>query len=366
MTATVPTDPALMAEALRLARRGRYGSHPNPRVGCVIARDGVVLGRGWHAVAGSAHAEVNALGDAGNRARGATAYVTLEPCSHHGRTPPCTTALIDAGIARVVAAMRDPYPAVAGTGIAALEAAGIAVSVGLLEEEARALNAGYLSRIERGRPKVTVKIAASLDGATAMADGESRWITSAAARRDVQRLRACSGAVLTGVGTVLDDDPSLTVRDVDVPRQPLRAVLDSKLRTPASARMLSLDGETVIYGTRESGRDALERAGARVVTLPAEDGRVSLAAVLEDLAEAGVNDLLVEAGPTVAGAFLAGGHADEIVVYQAPHLLGSETRRMLVTPGMTRLDERIDLEILDLRQVGVDLRITARPKNRES
>ena len=265
MSTFTAADCRYMADAIRLAWRGRYGAHPNPRVGCVIVAGTEIVGRGWHARAGDAHAEIHALDDAGDRARGATAYVSLEPCRHHGKTGPCTEALIRAGVARVVAASRDPNPAMAGQGLAELSAAGIETADGLLAAEAAKLNEGFFRRIQGGRPFVRLKLAASLDGATAMASGESRWITGPAARRDVQRLRAASGAVLTGIGTVRDVDPSLNVRDVDVPRQPLRVVLDSSLSMAPTARMLRLDGQTLVYCLDDRRKEALEAAGATVI-----------------------------------------------------------------------------------------------------
>lgn len=352
-------DHQMMATALRLAWRGRYGAHPNPRVGCVLAKNGEVVGRGWHERAGLPHAEINALDEAGTAANGATAYVTLEPCSHHGRTAPCADALLSAGVSRVVAAMRDPFPDVAGRGIARLREGGVDVAVGLLEAEARRLNEGYLSRIERGRPRVTVKIAASLDGATAMSSGESQWITSAAARGDVQRLRAESGAILTGVQTVVDDDPSLTVRDREVAEQPLRAVVDSTLRTRPDAKLITGNGGCLIYCIDPSRRGDLEAAGAEVVAVAGADGKVSLAPVLKDLAARGVNDLLVEAGPTLAGAMLLSGLADRVVIYQSPHIMGSETRPLAATPNLLKLQDRLLLQITDRRRIGSDTRITA-------
>ena len=354
-------DAQCMAAALRLAWRGRYGAHPNPRVGCVFSAGNEIVGRGWHKQAGGPHAEVNALTDAGGAAAGATAYVTLEPCAHHGKTGPCARALIDAGVARVVAAMADPFPEVSGKGFALLEAAGIDVAFGLLEEEARRLNEGYLSRIERGRPFVRLKVASSVDGATAMSSGESRWITGPEARRDVQRLRAMSGAILTGSGTVNADDPSLTVRELDVHGQPLRVVVDSQLGMQPSARMLSLPGTTLLCCIDDDAAAALRDAGAEVQVFPATgDGKVSLPPVLAELAQRGINDLLVEAGPGLAGSILEAGLVDELVIYQSPHIMGSETRRMFDTPALDRLDQRFGFRAIETRRIGADTRITAR------
>jgi len=356
-------DSQYMAEALRLARRGWYTAHPNPRVGCLLVKNDSIIGRGWHRKTGEAHAEINALADAGD-ASGATAYVTLEPCSHHGKTPPCSKALIEAGVAEVVVAMIDPYPKVAGGGIAELEAAGIRVRTGLMSSEALQLNEGFCSRISRGQPFVRMKIAASLDGCTAMANGESQWITGAEARADVQRLRASSGAVLVGIGTVLADDPSLTVRGEELKAdglQPLRVIMDSQLRTPPTARMLGLPGDTVVFCLHDDNRDALEKAGAKVIATAAAGDKVDWVAVLQQLATLQINDLLVEAGQTLAGSLLMAGLVDELVIYQAPHIMGSETRGMFATPDWQQLQQKLALEVVDTRQVGVDSRITLRP-----
>ena len=365
MTAFQSADYAYMAKALRLARRGIFTAHPNPRVGCVLVNSATVVGEGWHRKTGDAHAEINALAMAGEDARGSTAYVTLEPCSHHGKTRPCTEALIDAGVARVVAAAGDPNPSVSGSGFDMLRDAGIEVSVGLLQAEATTLNEGFMSRFTRGRPFVRLKIAASLDGRTAMSSGESKWITGAAARQDVQRLRAASGAVLTGVSTVIADDPSLTVRDESVDndgRQPDRIILDSKLMMPDSARLLTLPGRTVVFCTDDGGRQRLEDAGAEIHLVPASDGRTDLESVIRKLAEFEINDVLVEAGPVLAGSLMSADLVDELVIYQAPHMMGSETRGMVTTPDWLALNERLDLAIVDLRMVGKDIRITARPQ----
>jgi diaminohydroxyphosphoribosylaminopyrimidine deaminase/5-amino-6-(5-phosphoribosylamino)uracil reductase len=366
MTGFSAEDSAYMARALRLAANGRYTAHPNPMVGCVLVRDGAVVGEGWHKLAGEAHAEINALKAAGERARGARAYITLEPCSHEGKTPPCAPALIAAGVSEAVVAMQDPFPAVGGNGIAALEAAGIAVRVGLMDTAAANLNEGFLCRLERGRPFVRVKVGASLDGAIAMRSGESQWITGSEARADVQRLRARSGAILTGIGTVLADDPALNVRHDDVDtagRQPIRAVLDSGLRMPLSAGMLDLSGTTVLYCVRDKGRPALEAAGAVVVRVDATGDRADAGKALADLASRGVNEVLVEAGPTVTGQLLEDKLVDELVIYQAPHIMGSETMPMFRTPNWPALADRAGVEIRDLRRVGKDIRVTARMVN---
>lgn len=363
MTDFTAADSAFMAQALRLSMRGRYGAHPNPMVGCVLVAGGEIVGEGYHELAGEAHAEINALATAGIRARGATAYVTLEPCVHHGKTPPCVDALREAGIVEVVAALEDPYPEMRGRGLEALAAAGIGVRVGLLSNAVRSLLSGYVCRIESGRPLVRLKVATSLDGGTAMRNGDSQWITGPEARADVQRLRARSGAVMTGIGTVLADDPSLTVRDATIDthgRQPLRAIIDTKLRMPLSAEMLALPGQTIVYCGDAANRAPLTDAGAEVVEIDTGEDGLALARVLEDLASREVNDLLVEAGPTLSGALLEAGLVDELVIYQAPHIMGSETMRMFTTPAWTKLAERAALEITDSRRVGHDTRITAR------
>ena len=353
-----------MARALRLARRGLYTAHPNPRVGCVLVRNDSVIGEGWHRKTGTAHAEVNALASVSGDARGATAYITLEPCSHHGKTPPCCTALIEAGVTEAIVAMIDPHPKVSGSGIAALEQAGIKVRSGLMSAEAGKLNEGFCSRVSQARPFVRLKVAASLDGCTAMANGESQWITGEEARADVQRLRASCGAVMVGIGTVLADDPSLTVRDGKIENdglQPLRVVIDSQLRMPPTARMLELPGDTVVFCQDDTARTALERAGAKVRVIGGSGENVDLAVVLEELAGLRINDLLVEAGQTLAGSLLMAGLVDELVIYQAPHIMGSETRGMFATPDWQELQQKLALKVIDVRRVGVDSRIILRP-----
>jgi diaminohydroxyphosphoribosylaminopyrimidine deaminase/5-amino-6-(5-phosphoribosylamino)uracil reductase len=349
-----------MNRALQLAAHGRRTARPNPMVGAVLVRDGAVVGEGWHVQTGDDHAEIIALRDAGALASGATLYVTLEPCSHHGRTPPCAEAVVAAGVSRVVAAMVDPNPAVSGKGLEHLEAAGIEVASGLLESQAAELNRGFVKRMREGMPWVTVKIAASLDGATAMASGESQWITGGGARADVQRLRAESGAVMTGVGTVIADDPRLTVREPDA-RQPLRVILDSDLRTPATAEVLGQPGETRIYFCGDPVRDDLVERGATLVPVRDDRRGVCIADVLTDLGSIGINHVLVEAGAQLAGSLAAGGWVDEYVLYQAPRLLGNTTRPMLDTPGWHRLDQGLALDVMDTRLVGRDVRIVARP-----
>ena len=351
-----------LAQALRLAELGAWTTRPNPMVGCVIVRDGAVVGQGWHQRAGGPHAEIFALRQAGEHARGATAYVTLEPCAHHGRTPPCALALIEAGVARVVAAMRDPFPQVNGGGFQLLLAAGIAVQSGLMEAQARDLNQGFFSRIERGRPWLRLKYGMSLDGRTAMADGESKWITGPAARADVQRWRARAGAILTGAGTVLADDPSLTVRleagDEYLP--PLRVVLDPRLRTLDRAKVRQGDAPTLYLHAPEVSPPAL--AEAEFAAAPLRGGGLDLGAVLGLLAGRGINEVQVEAGAALGGAFLRAGLVDELLLYQAPTLLGDGARPLLAGLGIERMDQRLPLRLHDLRQVGEDLRLLLRPQ----
>jgi diaminohydroxyphosphoribosylaminopyrimidine deaminase / 5-amino-6-(5-phosphoribosylamino)uracil reductase len=353
-----------MAQALQLAERGLYSTSPNPRVGCVLVKEEALIAEGWHERAGEPHAEVHALRAAGELAKGATAYVTLEPCSHHGRTPPCADALIAAGIARVVIAMQDPNPQVAGQGIARLRSAGIEVECGLMEASARALNAGFISRMTRGLPWVRSKIAMSLDGRTALNNGASQWITGAAARRDGHHWRARSCAVLTGIGTVLADDAQLTVREVETTRQPLRVVLDSALKMPPGARILQ-GGNVLIYtASRDMQKiSLLEQLGATIAVLPAANGQVDLPACLKDLAVRGCNEVLVEAGNILNGGLLQAGLIDELVLYLAPQLLGDMARGMARLGELTSLDQRVDLAWQDVRQFGSDLRIIARVKN---
>ncbi len=352
-----------MARALQLAENGLYTTDPNPRVGCVIVNNGTIIGEGWHERAGLPHAEVLALNAAGAHARGATAYVTLEPCCHHGRTPPCTDALLDAGIARVVAAMQDPNPRVAGQGAGQLSGAGIGVEIGLLEAQARTLNPGFIQRMQHGRPYVRVKLAVSLDGRSALANGESKWISGEAARRDVQRWRARSSAVMTGIGTVLADDPSLTVRTDELAgRQPLRVVVDSGLRLPNGAKLLIQPGAVLVATASDDTErsSALRVAGAEIAVVRGADGHVDLAALLVELARREINELLVEAGARLSGALLHAGLVDELIVYLAPHVLGAGARGMFEIPSLTQMSARVPLAISDVRAVGADWRITAK------
>ncbi len=351
-------DSVYMAQALRLAERGLYTTSPNPRVGCVLVADEKIVGSGWHERAGEPHAEVLALRESGMAAGGATAFVTLEPCSHHGRTPPCADALIAAGVVRVVVAVQDPNPQVAGQGIAKLCAAGIQVECGLMEAAARELNIGFFARMERGTPWLRSKIAASLDGRTALANGVSQWITGDAARLDVQYWRARSCAVLTGIDTVLADDARLNVREIETARQPLRVVLDSQLRMPLTARMLSEKNVLIYAAVRDPEKiAALEKTGASVSVLPDGNGKVDLPAVLRDLAQRGCNEVLVESGSTLNGALLRAGLVDELLLYLAPQFLGDAARGMAQLGELTKLDQRIVLKWQDVRQIGNDLRI---------
>ena len=361
-----------MARAIRLAARGLYTTHPNPRVGCVLVNDDEIVGEGYHRRAGEPHAERNAIAMAGDKTRGATAYVSMEPCSHHGRTPPCSDGLIEAGVSRVVAAMQDPNPLVAGAGLRQLESAGIQVEVGLMQAQAEDLNPGFIRRMREGLPYVRAKLAMSLDGRTAMASGESRWITSNEARRDVHRLRARSSAIMTGVGTLLADDPSLDVRlspaeleldpDLETPR-PMRVVLDPELATPTTARMLQLPGETLILcAETELGKAVhLEEAGARVMSVSGNRHQLELQEVLRLLASLQVNEVMLECGATLAGAMLEQGLIDELIVYLAPHIMGDGARGLFHLPALQRMADRHELQIDDVRQVGRDIRITARP-----
>ena len=368
-------DYQYMARALQLARRGLYTTDPNPRVGCVLVNGGEVVGEGWHERAGEPHAEIYALQQAGERSRGATAYVTFEPCVHHGRTPPCVDALSEAGVARVVTTMEDPNPLVAGTGNKRLRELGVQVECGVMASEAGALNPGFIKRQKTGLPYVRCKMGASLDGRSAMASGESKWITGPDARRDVQRLRARSSAIMTGIGTVLSDDPALNVRGEDIGepeppggwRQPLRVVVDPRLSTPVDARILDAPGETIIATTAadEDIAELLTRAGAQVIQFPGTADHVDLPAVLRHLAKLEVNEVLLETGAILSGAMVCAGLVDELVIYMAPVLMGDKARGLFSTPLLDRMEDSIRLEIRDLRAVGQDWRITAYPVNRD-
>lgn len=359
-----PADREHMAEALRLAEKGLFTTTPNPRVGCVIVRDGVAVGAGWHEKAGGPHAEIMALRAAGERARGATAYVSLEPCSHHGLTPPCVDALIDAGIARVVAAMQDANPRVAGSGYARLRAAGIQVESGLMRSEAHALNIGFIARMSRGRPWVRMKIAASLDGRTALANGRSQWITGAEARRDGHAWRARACAVLTGIGTVRDDDPQLNVREVETARQPLKVVVDSRLQLPLSAKLLA-SGKVLVAAAVDdkAGIAALRAQGAEVAVLPDARGKVELTELMRELARRAINEVHVEAGHKLNGSLLAAGMVDELLIYLAPSILGDSASGMFSLPELTDLAQKRLVQFTDVQTLGSDLRILARVVN---
>lgn len=363
-------DHAHMAAALRLAERGLFTTQPNPRVGCVIAQGEDVVGRGWHVRAGGPHAEVFALAEAGAQARGATAYVTLEPCAHHGRTPPCADALVAAGISRVVIAHEDPFAEVDGRGIERLRAAAIAVETGLMKPLARELNRGFFSRIERGRPWVRLKLAMSLDGRTALANGESKWITGEAARADVQRWRARSSAILTGLGTVRADNPRLTVRlphaaehDADAAAvAPLRVILDSRLRVPADAHVLDGTAPTLLVHARDGAPTGRDFGPAERVGVEMTGDRLDLKAVLGELARRQVNEIQVEAGPTLCGALLAAGLVDELLLYIAPVLLGDRANPLLGLPLLTDMSARWKLKTVDQRMLGTDSRWLLRPE----
>ncbi|MDC7864390.1 riboflavin biosynthesis protein RibD [Pantoea ananatis] len=366
------TDERYMARALELARRGRFTTTPNPNVGCVIVRDGQIVGEGWHQRAGEPHAEVHALRMAGDRARGATAYVTLEPCSHHGRTPPCCDALIAAGVTRVVAAMQDPNPQVAGRGLHRLHQAGIEVSHGLMMQEAEALNRGFLKRMRTGFPWIQLKLGASLDGRTAMASGESQWITSPAARCDVQRLRAQSSAILSSSATVLADNPSLTVRwseldsesqrlvDEAELRQPVRVIVDSQNRVTPDHKLIEQLGETWLMRQQVDDRHWPETVTQ--IPVPLRDSQLDLVALMMVLGQRQINSVWVEAGATLAGALIQAGLVDELIVYVAPKLLGNDARGLCQLAGLTQLADAPVFAFRDIRQVGDDVRLTLTPQ----
>ncbi|WP_019865737.1 bifunctional diaminohydroxyphosphoribosylaminopyrimidine deaminase/5-amino-6-(5-phosphoribosylamino)uracil reductase RibD [Methylovulum miyakonense] len=362
MSNTARDDARFMAKALQLARNGRYTTDPNPRVGCVLVRDGDIIGEGWHQQAGYGHAEVEALKTVAD-AHGATAYVTLEPCSHHGKTPPCCDALVNAGVRRVVAAMQDPNPLVSGRGLANLQAAGIEVAVGVLEADARALNRGFIKRMTENRPFVRSKLAMSLDGRTAMASGESQWITSPQARADVHRLRAESSAILTGVNTVLADDPALTARVDFTVLQPIRVILDSRLQTPPAAQMAKLPGRSLILTCSDDAekRRDLQDAGFEVHRLPDNKGCLDLPEVMRFLAAQQINEVLVEAGAVLNGALLAANLLDEIIIYMAPSIMGDQGRGLFHLPEVLKMADKKELKLLDVRQVGGDLKLTLQP-----
>lgn len=359
MTSLRQSDEFYMARAIKLAHHGLYTTDPNPRVGCVLVKEDKIIAEGWHARAGEGHAEIEALKHTDD-AEGATVYVTLEPCSHHGRTPPCCDALIGAGVARVVVAMQDPNPLVSGRGLVKLQEAGIDVRCGVLSNEAMQLNPGFVKRMKTGLPFVRGKLAMSLDGRTAMASGESRWITSVQARGDVHALRARSSAILTGINTVLADDPALNARVGFETLQPARVVLDTGLKMPVDARLLSLPGRNVIVTCSDDrvGIDALRQRGAEVYRVDPKNDRVDLAAVMELLGRLQFNEILIEAGPTLSGMFLSENLADEWLIYMSTDVLGDRGRGLFTLPGLEKMADRKRLKVCDVRQIGPDLRLT--------
>jgi diaminohydroxyphosphoribosylaminopyrimidine deaminase/5-amino-6-(5-phosphoribosylamino)uracil reductase len=360
-----------MQHAIRLARKGLYTTDPNPAVGCVIVKNGEIVGEGWHQYAGQAHAEINALKQAAAKAKDATVFVTLEPCSHTGKTPPCADALINAGVKKVIVAMKDPNPLVAGDGLKKLQHAGIEVEHGLLESQSRELNPGFIKRMEAGRPFVRVKIAMSLDGRTAMASGESQWISSESSRNDVQHLRAESSAILTGIDTVLADDPSMNVRlsakqlNIEKVRQPKRIVLDSQFRMPSDAKIFSLNGvsmggECFVYTTHNV--DNIAEYPFIIEIIGTQNGRIDLHALMKDLAKKEINLLHVEAGSVLCGALLKNDLVDEIIIYMAPHIMGDNAKGLFHLPELEQMKDRVSLKIKDVRSIGNDIRITAQPE----
>ena len=362
-------DHEYMNLALRLAEQGLYTTTPNPRVGCVLVNNGQIIGQGAHLKAGEPHAEIMAIRDAAakfpNLIQGADAYVTLEPCSHFGKTPPCADALIKAGVKRLVAAMHDPNPQVAGNGLARLAAAGIKTEHGLMESQAQELNAGFISRMTKNRPYVRVKIAASLDGKTALANGESKWITGETARQDVQHWRARSCAILTGIGTVLADDPQMNVRHIPNARQPLRVVVDSQLRISPTAKILAGSNTLIAFVSDPNNKvEALIEAGAALLNIHSDNDKVCLKQLLNHLAERGINEVMVEAGQTLNGALLALDLVDAFIFYYAPTLLGSAARSMLSIPSLQCMDDRTELSLIDVRQFGQDIRVIAKPTSK--
>lgn len=352
------SDEHFMGEAIRLARRGRGVASPNPNVGAVIVNDGDVVGRGWHRGVGTDHAEVIALKEAGDRARGATVYLPLEPCVHHGNTPPCTEALLAAGIGRAVISMEDPDIRVAGKGITALKEAGVEVDVGIRSDEAAGVNEAYLVHRRTARPLVVVKMAMSADGGVAAADGSSRWISSEVSRADVHRLRADADAVCVGIGTVLADDPSLTAREPGVQKQPLRVVVDSSGRTPADAKVLQGDPETLIVTTKHLPSPLTDRSHV----VGAKEGKVDLGEMMDELGHRGITSLVVEGGPRLVGALLAEGLADKLVIYLAPKLLGEGSLRAIGGWSSASIDGAIGLEIISVKKMGPDVKLVAKPK----
>ena len=360
------SDSEYMSQAIKLAENGMHTCHPNPRVGCVIVNNDEVVGEGWHEKAGGPHAEIVALKQAKKQAQGATVYITLEPCCHKGKTGPCTEALIKAGVSKVIVAMEDPNPDVAGRGLKMLRDAGIETEKGVLEADARALNPGFIMRMENRRPFIRCKLAMSMDGRTAMASGESKWITGEEARHDVQHLRARSSAIITGIGTILSDDPSMTVRlDKLVENkefeQPLRVILDPRLSTPPIARILEQDGRTLVVTTSDEPEvvSDLTKAGAEIILQEGEKDTIDLHDLMRYLADEEINEVLLETGATLSGAMLQAELIDELIIYMAPHLMGSKARGLFNLSGLEAMDQRVSLNIKDIRAIGSDWRITA-------
>lgn len=356
-------DYAFMSYALRLAEKGLYSTTPNPRVGCVLTLDDRIIGSGWHEKAGQPHAEINALASTSEAACGATAYITLEPCSHYGRTPPCVNALIDAGITKVIIAMEDPNPMVSGRGCMLLEQAGITVQTGLLQVQAQALNIGFIMRMMHKKPWIRLKTAASLDGKTALNNGISQWITGETARQDGHRWRARSCAIMTGIGTVKSDNPQLSVRHAETARQPKKIIVDSHLNIPLNAKLLQSDGEVLIFTAHDESvekKEALSRMGAQVIVMPNEKGAIDLKKMMTVLAAMEINEVLVEAGRELNGALIEAGLVDEMIFYLAPHLLGDDARGMIKLPELTCLEQKKELKIQDVRMIGQDIRIIAK------
>ena len=363
MTDFTPDDYQYMTQALRLAEQGLYTTTPNPRVGCVIVKSNQVIGQGAHLKAGEPHAEVHAIQQAGSQSKGATAYVTLEPCSHQGRTPPCAQALIDAEVSHVVIAMQDPNPLVAGNGERQLKAAGIHVRSGLMQAQAEQLNLGFIMRMTQQRPLVRSKVAASLDGRTALSNGESQWITSEAARADVQRWRARSCAMLTGIGTILGDNPSLTVRSLDINRQPLTVIVDSQLRTPTQAKVVSNSSVLIAHASDNQQKiAALSADNVQLVHLPNAQNKVCLPSLMRHLAALEINEVMVEGGDGLNGALLSHQLIDELLIYYAPKLMGSDAKGMFGIPTLQTMQDVVSLDIMDIRQLGQDIRLHGKVK----
>ena len=352
-----------MTRALQLAEQGLYSARPNPRVGCVIVKDGQIVGEGAHLKAGEPHAEVFALRQAGDLAKGATVYVTLEPCNHTGRTPPCTQALLEARVSKVIAAMQDPNPIIAGSGLAYLQAQGVEVASGLMQVQAEALNPGFISRMMRNQPFIRSKIASSLDGKTALNNGQSQWITGEPARLDVQHWRARSCAILTGIGTVLTDNPSMNVRDIIIEKQPLKVIIDSQLKTPVNAKILQGGPVLIAFADDSENQSAqLLAAGAELLCIPNSDGKVCLKTLLKHLASQQINEVLVEGGEGLNGALLAQGLIDELLIYYAPKLMGNVAKGLFCMPAFSQMNQAVDMQILDVRHIGNDIRLRAKPQ----